>query len=649
MLISYDWLKKYFISALPSPEKVSDALTFGVFEIEEMNQKENDTIFDIKILPDRSCYALSHKGIAYELSAILKLQKKDKTETKFEISETKSLEININSNLCRRYIGRRVENISIGNSPDWIKEKLEALGQRSINSVVDIANYVMLDMGEPIHAFDADKVKGAIVVRLAKEGETITTLDNREIKLDSNMLVIADDIGALAIAGIKGGKRAEVTKDTKNLILEAANFDPVSVRKTSTKVGIKNDSSKRFENNISQTLAIDGMNELTELIASNHSEVKIGKVVDVYPHKQEQVKITTTAEFIQKVLGVNIEKAEIISILERLEIKVEENGDELLLGIPQQRLDLTIPEDIVEEVGRIYGYDKIPATLLMPVKNSPLINKSFYWIEKIKDIFAQDNFSEVSTYALTNKGDLEIEKSIATDKNFLRTNLSENIEKVLKMNLHNAPLLGLDRIKVFEIGKVFPKSGEYTSLCVGIAQTKSFKGEKSNDEIKIVRDKMFEKLGVNLNIVCTIDDTGGLIMHGSKQIGIINNKDGILELDLTYLVSLLPDVSDVSLEVPKIESKFKPFSIYPFIVRDIAVFVPGENKETEILEIIKQHGGDLLIREDLFDVFSKEGKTSYAYRLVFQSFEKTLEDKEINEIMDKMTEALNSKEGWKVR
>lgn len=671
MKISHKWLQTYFAKPLPLLDMVAEAFGIHLSEIEGMEEKNGDTVYDIKILPDRSCYALSHRGIAYELSAILKLAKSDPTLLEFKTSGTVKLEIKIESELCRRYIGRRIESISIGDSPDWLKEKLDVLGQRSINSVVDLANYVMLDMGEPLHAFDADKVKGAIIIRNAKDGEKITTLDSKEVILDSNMLVIADEESVLAIAGIKGGKKAEVTRDTKNLILEAANFDPVSIRKTSTKIGIKNDSSKRFENGLSPVLAEKGMEKITSLIASIHRDAKVGEIVDTYIKKQSPVSINVTSDFISKVLGLEISNEEIVDILNRLEIKVEEDGDNLKLYIPGERMDLNIPEDIVEEVGRIYGYDKIPVTPLTASVNSPKLNKNFYWAEKVKDILVDYGFSEVSTYALASKGEFEIEKSIATDKNFLRTNLSENIQKSIQANLHNAPLLGLQKIAIFEIGKVFSKDGEHTSLCVGIGHTKGYKGESVNEEIRQTREYLLEHLSASVMTVCTIDDTGGILMiksqnNGGKpvQIGKINEIDGIMELNFGALTEILPEpaVYDM-LEIPKNNISYKNISSYPFMLRDIAVFVPGETgNEQKVLDIVQKDGTELLVRTELFDSFTKkpstssgqekvvEGvKTSYAYHLVFQSNERTLTDAEINVIMEQITAKMNAQNGWQVR
>lgn len=681
MLVSYKWLQKYFKENLPTPQEVADAFTFHAFDIEGMSEgEEGDTIFDVKVLPDRANYALSHRGIAKELSAILDIQIISQEENKEGLSINNGIKppkiIIEATEACSRYVGRRIENIKVEDSPEWLKQKLHAVGQRSINSIVDAANYVMLDSGQPLHAFDADKIAGSIVVRFAKEGEALTTLDNKEIKLDSSMLIIADDQEPLGIAGIKGGKKAEVTRETKNLIIEAANFNPSFIRKTSTKINIKSDASKRFENGITDEFAVVGMNEVSSLISELNFEAKIGDIVDIYKEAKNPITILISVDYINSLLGVDISKDEITSIIEKIKILVEEKDDKLSLTIPAERLDLVIPQNIVEEVGRLYGYEKIPAKLASFIKkkeNTFIKRDRLYWIEKIKKILVGMEFSEVFTSSLASKGFFEIEKS-ASDKNFLRSNLSDNIQKSLDMNLYNAPLLGLDQIKIFEIGKVFPEDGEHTALCMGIANTKNHKGDKANEEIKKAKENLFQILGAKLNTVCTIDDAGGIIIIQGKQIGKINNIEGVLELNLDELINHIPQgETDEKEEENKTEDtegnvsqikKYEPISSYPFVLRDLAVFVPvsvsvdqsgTDEKNNEVEGIIKSEGTDLLVRADIFDTFTKnfketgETKTSYAYRLVFQAFDRTLTDDEVNGIMERITAKLNSKVGWQVR
>jgi len=249
MLISYKWLKSY-VPDLPEPDKLVDVFTFHLCEVEGVEKKEDDTIFDLNILPDRAHDLLSYRGIAKDLAGILNIEYKN-IEYKIRAGEATKLSIKVESKNCRRYMARIIRKIKILPSPDWMKNYLLSMNQRSINNLVDATNIVMFDRGNPIHVFDLDKVEGSIIIRQAKEGEKMTTLDNKEVKLSPLNMVIADEKNILALSGIKGGKVAEVTEDTKNIIIEVANFDPTNIRKTSKEINIYTDAVKRFENDLS--------------------------------------------------------------------------------------------------------------------------------------------------------------------------------------------------------------------------------------------------------------------------------------------------------------------------------------------------------------------------------------------------------------
>ncbi len=656
MIVSYNWLQTYFKKPLSSPEKLADIFTFAVFEVEGIEKKADDTLIDLKVLPDRAHYALSHRGIARELAAAIGEHIVIPNRTELNVGKTDKLSIQISDSAdCRRYIGRRVENVTVGDSPTWLRDRLASIGQRSINNIVDAANFVMFDMGQPLHAFDADKVKGNISVRRTKKGEKMTTLDNREVILDDSMLLIADDEGPLGIAGIKGGTRAAVTRETKNLILEAANFNPTLLRKIAIAINIKTDASKRFENAPSPEQALVAMNEFSALIHGVSPEAVFGEIVDEYPAPLSQKTLSVRVEDISKKLGVEIPEQVVVRILELLDVKVEKKGVVLELTPPYWRLDLVIFEDVVEEVGRLYGYNKVKEVLPPETKVQPVLHKQFYFEYKIRSFLIERGFSEVFTSSFSAAGEVEIEKPLAADKKFLRTDLTRNIEHSLKQNLLNAALLGAKEIREFEIGKIFPKTGEQTSLCVGITGIKSKKEKSINELVREVRDELVAMLGALVQTVCTVDDSGGLILLSGRQIGMINKVDGIFELNLDALISALPEPKEWDVTLPAVEAvTFEQFSLYPCIVRDVAVFVPGGIQADEVWGVISPICDELLVRHDLFDVFDKKSAdgsvlTSYAFRLVFQAKDRTLTDIEINAVMEKVTVALNAKENWKVR
>jgi phenylalanyl-tRNA synthetase beta chain len=659
MKISHAWLQEYFKDTLPSAEALAELFTLHSFEVEGVQDATKltthlaDKILEVKVLPDRAHFSLSYRGIAEEvgiLTGLARIEKAPDADLPAADSSLEKVEVEIvDENFCRRYVSRRVSNVEVKESPEKVKQQLAAMDGRSINTVVDSTNLAMFDYGQPLHAFDADKVKGQIMVRAAKEGETITLLDGKEASLTSSDFVVADEEGPLAIAGVKGGKRAEVNMETKNIIIESANFHPVSVRKTATKYNLRNESSKRFENEITPELAMDGMNHVSALINKLSPGAMFGPISDNYPASVAKKVLTVTVEFINEKLGIEIPSEKIIEILKSLSMEIMQKGSELDLVIPYHRLDLIIPEDIVEEVGRIYGYDKIEGTKQVPLDAEVPAHPSFYVTEHMRNILVDQGFSEVYLYTLVNKGDIEVAYPLASDKKALRTNLSEGMLKALEMNARNADLLFLDSIKMFEIGKVFTSKGENTALCVAIKRIKKVKGQTANEDIRQLREKLLSTLGVDIQTLCTTDDTGGLLMLKGKQLGIINNIDGIMEINLDMLI---PHVSVPTHEAlgfkPAIKTEFKNFSPYPFIVRDIAVFVPNTVQPAEIETLIATNGTDLLLKYNLFDTFQKEGKTSYAFRMIFQSYEKTLTDVEVSAIMATIEGKMKEK-GWEVR
>ena len=598
MKTSYNWLQTYFEEKLPAPEKIAEVIIFHAFEVESVDKVGDDTVFDIKILPDRAHDCLSHWGIAKEISGILGLEIKEKEYKTFDPKSTE-LKIDVQDNKCIRYMGRIVRNIKVEPSPLWLKERIEAIGQKSINNIVDAANFIMFDLGQPVHIFDADKLKVEsgklkVIVRNAKNDENITTLDKKEIKLDDSILVIADEKDPLAIAGIKGGTKAELDLNTKNIVIEVANFNPISIRKTSKKINILTDAVKRYENEISPELCEKVMNDISSLIFKLGTG-EVEDIVDIYPNKQKERKISFSVDFINKKLGEKISVSSIEDILKKYNYQYKVNNGNFEIVVPTLRLDLNTPEDMVEEIGRVYGYEKI-FPKIPKINFKPKINEIFYKILFARNKFLNDGYSEVMTYSFCNSGEVEVLAS-ASDKKFLRTNLTDGLKESYELNKNNAPLLGMEEIKIFEIGIVFMKDKEQINIAY-------------NNEENITE--------MSLNEFC---------------------KDA--EISDSYNSLLAPSAYSL---VP-----FRVWSPYPFISRDIAVWLPDEVLSDELVEIIKQNGTDLLMTEPkLFDKFSKNGRTSYAYRLVFQSMERTLKDEEVNKIMDKIYSNIKER-GFEVR
>lgn len=663
MKISYNWIQKYFEKLLPKEHDLAELINAHVFEVESEEKvigKESgttDIAFEVKVMPDRAHYALCHKGIAREVRAITGMEIKTLVAGGFPIDEDmKPVSVKVeDQKLCRRYIARRIENIKIAQSPTELKEKLEAIDARAINTIVDVTNYVMFDIGQPLHAFDADKVKGGITVRLAKKGEKIELLPERVtdvdekgcpiiiekqrmLELSDTDLVIADEEGPIAIAGVKGGKRAEISDTTKNIILESANFDPVCVRRTSTRLNLRNDSSKRFENEIIPELAEEAMHQVTSLINDLSKGAKIGQTTDVFAVPTKSWTVYVDADFISEKLGSKISTSEVREVLQHYDCVVKEDGKAFTVTPPLDRLDLKIPEDFVDEVAHVKGYDSVknilppalPAQASMSIKDDTV----FYWSEKVKNVLVSLGFSEALLYALVSKGFYEITYPLASDKSALRESIVGKMKDAIALNTLNADLLGLNVVKMFEIGQVFPKEGEKTVLCLGVKNVRKSKKK----ELDIIKETLVE-----------IEKTVGAKIDAKIV-------DNIVEIDLGALVRGLNvgNISDLKFQALPRDQRYHPFSPYPFITRDIAVFVPdsviGDGVWKAIKQGVQEAGAeDLLVCDSLFDVFKKEGRVSYAYRLVFQSYKKTLTDEEVNKIMERIYVEVREKEGWEVR
>jgi phenylalanyl-tRNA synthetase beta chain len=639
MKVSHSWLQTYFKDTLPTAEKLGELFNAHAFELEGLEKVGNDSVLDLKVLPDRSHYALCHRGTAREASVISKMPLVASVKPEIEVDKgISAVAVTVaDSKLCPRYMARRVSGVSVSQSPAWLAERLTAIGGRSINTIVDATNYVMFDIGQPLHAFDADKVEGDIAVRLAHAGEKITVLDGREIELRETDLLITDSVGPLAIAGVKGGKRAEVTTATKNIIIESANFNPTAVRKTSTRANLRNDSSKRFENEITPDLCAEAMNRVTALILELSKGAKAGSVTDIYPKPAQLWTVNVAVSYVSSMVGMQVSLAEIKDILERQGCQVSVSGDMISVTPPLDRLDMIIPEDIGDEIARMKGYGDLVGVQTPDIAQVP-IDKTYYWAEKVKSILVTAGFSEALLYALVPKGAFEVAYPLASDKKALRESLEPKLRESLALNTLNASLLGLQYIKEFEIGKTFLKDGEKTMFALGIGLVGKKKGVTAAGVLQEVLERLGNELGVKI------------VAHSKDP------QDFISEIDFDELVSRLPNpgtIADLNFKPLPQDKKYVPFSHYPFITRDIALFVPASVTEGEVSVVIStslsKTAGVLLVKgPDLFDAFTKDGKTSYAFRMIFQSFEKTLSDDEINVFMTALYVDVKAK-GWEVR
>ncbi len=643
MRISYNWLQTFFTDPLPSPEEVQQIIGLHAFEVENVFPYGNDTIFDIHVLPDRAHDCLSHRGLAKELSVLLERPlRNDPLGKKISIKPllSKKLLVKIeDSVVCPRYSAVLIEGLTVGASPEWLRQRIESMGGRSINNIVDAMNFVMFNMGQPLHAFDAGKLSKSngsycIEVKNAQSSQKIKTLGGEEYILENNALLITDGITGepLGVAGIKGGIAAEVTQDTKDIIIESANFNSKNIRKTSQALRIRTDASQRFENELSPELAIYGLEEAVKLI----TELTGGSVegfVDVYPKPQESRSIELGEEETNRLLGTDISDEEIENIFRRFGFSYKKDRKHFTVMPPSERLDLFIKEDLIAEIGRVYGYKKIPT--IIPTKEKPReISKLFYYTHKVRTQLASFGFSEIYTTSFAHDGDVELVKSLASDKQFLRKYLFENMLQALVLNMHNLPLSG---VKIFEIGTVFGKDAEEVHLVLGT-------DKKSKKSLEEAIQNLSTALGTDIKEYAVKTASDVIYGDGKTGMNLIYS-----EFNITLLLDFLPP-PEKYIDFPGLpDIVYKSFSTYPFVLRDIAVFIPQNTPKTELEELIKAQAGDLLIRMDLFDTFKQEPRISYAYHLVFQSYEKTLADAEINTIMGHIARAIGERDGWHIR
>ena len=623
MKVLHEWLQTYFDEPLPKPQELADTLTFGAFEIEEVD----GDVIDVDVLPNRSSDCMCHRGIAREIGTLLDRElSNDPLDTDIpSFKSSKTLDVMVEDiKLCSRYAALVIENVKVSPSPDWLKDRLEALGQKSINNVVDATNYVMLSIGQPLHAFDLGKMSTDaqghhnISVRNAKEGERITSLTGEEYELGPKNLLIVDGCSdtPIGIAGVKGGKAAEVDASTTRIAVESANFDYVSVRKTAQQLKLHTDASNRFQNEPCPKLVPYALRDVADLI----TELAGGEIEgtnEVSTHDPDKKQIMVTLTDVNKLLGTSITKDEAVDILRRLGFTFKEEGEVFVVTPTWMRSDIGIKEDIIEEIGRVYGYRKVEATPL-PDSGNPPVHKEHYYIEKIRDTLFHEGFNEVYTYPLGPKGDVELENPLASDKRFLRSNLIDGVAESVALNEKNAPLLGLDRVKVFEIGTVYKKDAEYTALALGVS------GKKA-DAVMSETYKTLEKvLGVDIHI---------------------EN----FEVNVSRLVEDLPEPSGYDSFEKNDGVQYRSYSAFPFVLRDVAVWVPEDVDAEKVSPIIQSEAGELLERIDLFDEFKKDGRISYAFHLVFQANDRTLSDDEVGKIMAQIEGKLGEQNEYEIR
>ena len=665
MIISYNFLKSFFKEELPEPKELANKITLHAFETELPIKDKNDYALEVGVLPDRGSDSLCHFGIARECSAILGYKL---IEPKISLKEDDALNINrfleveVRNKGCKRYMARVLTGITIEDSPDYIKERLQTCGIPPINNIVDITNYVMLELGQPLHAFDYEKLSEnkKIIVDMAKKGEKFTSLSDQKIVLDESILTIRDEQDALVIAGIKGGIKAEVGKSTKAIVIESANFDHTLISKTSKKVKIRTDSSYRFEHDLDSELAEVALNRATSLIQEITGAKVLKGVIDIYPIKEKPKKLFLNLNYLKKLLGLDINLTEVKRILRSLKFElIKEEKDKIYVKVPSFRKDILIEENLIEEVGRIYGYDKIKP-VLPTVEAKVERNDSVYWQNNFKSVLKELGFYEVYNYSFVEEKDkvnfnlsrlVELENPIASDSRYLRPSLIPNLIKNLRLNLKYEK-----NIKLYEIGNVFKKNGSFS-------ERKLFSGlilEENYAVLKGYLEEIFNGFGI-VNIEYVPNQKEDFFSKKKSAIIKINKKEmgTIGHLSHYVLSSLNLNIDPVLFELDfdliqkeaANENKYIPISLYPVATRDISVVVPSNTRIGDVTEIMSISETKLIKNIELLDVYDNydEDFKSITFRIFMQANDKSLENKEINQIQDKIINNLEQNPEWEVK
>jgi phenylalanyl-tRNA synthetase beta chain len=639
------------ILILPESAKVGDLVSkyFG----------SDDSVLEVKVLPDRAHDAMSYVGVAREIAILEKrkmkydfeglvLPKKNSRKLKVEIEDNK---------LCPRYIGAVMENVKIKESPKWMKERLEASGIRAINNVVDATNYVMLELGNPLHAFDFDKINAKIVVRLAKENEKMILLDDTELNLTKNDLLITNGEKPLALAGIMGGKDSAISENTKTLVLESANFSAVNIRKSRTRLNVRTESSDRFEKEIDPNLAEKAMVRLIEIL-EHTADGKLEGIVDVYPKKIQPKKINLNINYANQLLGENIPGKSMANIFNLVGIKAKVKKKSIICTAPTYRVDLKTQEDLIEEIGRIWGYRKIKSNPIFEANLPAKRNEQIFFERKIQDIMTGLGYDELYNYSFYSEQDakkcgfesirhLELQNPMNPDQKFVRVSLVPVILNNIYDNLRN-----FEEFRIFEIGRTyFSNKGKVEEKrMINLAVVADKKVSLFND-LKGAVESMFEALGISESLNFILEANALKIARpghsadikiGEENVGIIGEINPAVLLE--YKIKSPVVMAELDLEVlKKYTSKLKTYvsiSKYPIVTRDISLLIQNNTTYAQIIDKIKKTGGNLARNIKLFDIFEKDNKKSLAFHIEFGKDDRTLESKEVDEAMEKIVSRL---------
>ena len=644
----------------------------------------DDVVFELEITPNRpDCLSLI--GVAREIRAEtgnpLKLPTVDPQESDINIRDLTSVTIDA-PDLCPRYAARVIQGVKVTESPAWLQQRLESVGIGVINNIVDVTNFVLMEYGQPLHAFDYHKLaENRIVVRRARDNEQITTLDEVARELTSDMLVIADAEKPVALAGIMGGYDSEITETTCDVLLESAYFNPLSIRATAKALGISTEASYRFERGADPGAVLAALDRAAQLIAELTGGTICDGIVDVYPGQQPLTEIQLRPERVNFVLGTTIETAEMVQILDRLGFDVDTTGKVYQVVVPTFRSDVTREIDLIEEIARVYGYDNIPTTLPKGDIPVPAPTPKTEARRRIKHFLLAAGMMEAVNYSFCDpncfdkirlnaddplRNTLQLRNPLSPEMSVLRTTLTPGLLENAQHNRNHQ----IDTIALFEIGGVFVHDGEEKEpeRVTGVLAGQIGEGVYSDPyrhpdffDIKGLVEGMLEVCGV---VDWTLQKTDAPTFHpgrnaevllGNRRIGVFGevHPEVLENYDLPYKAYLFEFDLEGLADAATFAKRFEPISIYPKVARDLAIVVDKETLSDMPTELIYTTGGDSVDSVRLFDVYEgeqvPEGKKSLAYTITYHSATETLTDKAVNTLHDEVVKCLNRELGAELR
>jgi phenylalanyl-tRNA synthetase beta chain len=693
MKVQVDWLKEYTEIDVPTDE-LGHVLTMAGLEIEshetvELPDGEKSEVLELNVTPNRG-YCLSHIGVAREVSALLNKSLKLPDPLKaleslwgvVKVEERVSVE-NMEPKLCPRYCALVIENVKVGPSPKWLKDRLTAIGLRPINNIVDITNFVMMEYGQPLHAFDRDLLAGnKIIIRRAKKGEPFASLDGTELKLEPDALVIADGEKPVALAGIMGGTNCQVSEITCHVVLESACFDPTTVRKGSKKYGLRSDSSYRFERGVDWNGVVSAQARAALMIKElAGGEICLGRV-DIYPQEQKPIFVSLRMSRLNQLLGASFNSEQVQDILFRLGMEVPNQSENMEVKIPSFRPDLLREVDLIEEIARIDGFDKVdtvyPVAGVRPVRISAKQNI----IKKVREVFCCAGFAETvhysfiecvvaeefkTAFASERNRVIALKNPLSSEYDTMRTSLLPGLLKTAGLNLSK----GQKPLKLFEVGSVYfsdsngarTEKAVLSAIVLGPYELTPWKprgGDYDFYDLKGTLEMLITHLHLKLEIFpdsrpFLLPDKSVRVQISDKELGFL----GQMAPEQNLVGELGQNVYALELDLGALEKsassslQFKPIPKFPETYRDISILVDRSVTSQKAADVILKTGSPLIQKVELYDHFEgkkiQADKKSLTFALSFQSAERTLSDDEVNPLFEKIVQTLKSELGASLR